>query len=160
MNEKHGMVDASLLMSSLITAAMLVSVLFYVLIAVLLLRRGQLFLVSGVSLLEPALAAAAVLGAVGGPWFFRMRVRGLEEASRSTAPELTLERLQRARIVGLALAETAAIFGLVLTLVTGRSVWCFGLAALSVAAMLTLWPRRGQLERVAFPGEARPIEPD
>jgi len=150
----------SLLTSVLITLAMMVSVVIYVPVAIFFVRSGQTFATAETPGLHGVLLGAAMLCAAGGLGFFRMQTKPLFEDSRATSPELVLTRLLRARIVGLALAETAAILGLVLTLTTGNIRWSVALSLISLATMAALWPRRRQLERLVLPGEVRAIEPN
>ncbi len=159
MDERHRALRNSLLISVLITLAMMGSIVIYVLFAALFLKAGQSFAVPGGAGLHTALAAAALLCAVGGPGYFRMQSRALGKGSRGSSAELALTRLLRARIIGLALAETAAILGLVQALTSGDIRWSVALSLVALAAMAVLWPRRRQLEAIALPGEVRAIEP-
>ncbi|NOZ93960.1 MAG: hypothetical protein GXP47_04340 [Acidobacteria bacterium] len=159
MDERHRTLRNSLLISVLVTLAMMGSVIIYMLVAAFFVGQGQTVAVPGGPGLHAALLAAALLCAVGGPAYFRMQRRGLTGDPRGTPAGLALVRLLRARIVGLALAETAAVLGLVQTLTTGDIRWSAALSLLALAAMAFLWPRRRQLERITFPDEVQAIEP-
>jgi len=160
MEEPKRMLRAALATSILITIAIMGSVVIYTLVAVLFVNQGQIFALPGGPGLRAGLLGAALLCAAGGPAFFRMQKATLKDSAGDMPPQVALARLLRARIIGLALAETAAILGLVLTLTTGDVRWSFILGLVSLASMAALWPRRRELEGLAFPGEAPAIEPD
>ncbi len=160
MNEGNQTLQGNLLISLLITTAFMASVLIYVFLAMFLVSRGQTFPEAGGRGLQAMLVTAAVFGAAGAVGTFRIQMTALASGTQSLPPEIALSRLLRARIIGLALAESAAIMGLVLTLISNDINWSLALSALALGVMAYLWPRRRQLERIVIPGEVRPIEPD
>jgi len=159
LNGKDRVIQASYMVSVAIALGMVLSVAVYVFVALLLVGKGQVFIVPEGGSLRLVLVAAAVLSAAGGVGIFRTQRSALTGATHSLSPEEALSRLLRARIVGLALAETAAIMGLVLTLTTAEMSWSYALSGLALGAMVLLWPKRRQLERAALPEEVRSIEP-
>ena len=60
-------------------------------------------------------------------------------------PEQTLQRYQTSVIAGFAVRESAAIFGLVATFLTGNMVWVAALAVAAALAMISGWPRKQAL---------------
>jgi hypothetical protein len=77
-------------------------------------------------------------------------------ASRGTPAE-RLDGYRTAAIVAFALREATALFGLVLTLLTGDVRWCLALSALAALAMAVGWPRRSEMERLVADPDTRPI---
>jgi len=59
--------------------------------------------------------------------------------------------------VSFAMRESAAIIGLVISLLTGDLRWCLALSAAAVLAMLLGFPRRADMVRLAGDPAAAPI---
>lgn len=62
-------------------------------------------------------------------------------------PDRALATFRTGTIVGFALREAAALFGLVIAITTGRPLWCYALAAAALLAMAGAWPSQSRLER-------------
>ena len=154
-----GELDSCLRVATIVTVAMMASVGVYVILAAVLVDRGEIpFQPAGMlpSLLPAALVAAAVLLVVAAQALYRMqlaRLRGLAGAAGALA------EYRRTHLIGLALSESAAIFGLVLTLLWGALLWCYALAALALVSMAALWPNRSRLQELLTPAGRAPIEP-
>jgi len=56
---------------------------------------------------------------------------------------------RRAKLVGFAFREAAAVLGLLIGLFTGNPSWCYALVAATLVAMALAWPSRDGLLRVA-----------
>jgi hypothetical protein len=69
--------------------------------------------------------------------------------------EDAIGRYGKAKLVGFAFREAAAVLGLLLFLFTGRPAWAYALAAATLVAMALAWPSRRELERVVG-GPGRP----
>jgi F0F1-type ATP synthase membrane subunit c/vacuolar-type H+-ATPase subunit K len=54
-----------------------------------------------------------------------------------------------AMIIAFALREAVALFGLMLSLLSGDVRWCFGFGLVALVSMLLGWPRRSEIERLA-----------
>jgi len=63
--------------------------------------------------------------------------------------ERVLAEYRKAKIIGFAFREAAAVLGLMVALFTGDPAWCYGLSAATLVAMALAWPSREGLERVA-----------
>lgn len=101
---------------------------------------------------EPAGLPGSVSTALGVAGFALLLIapvveRKLREASRGAAPAEAVAAFRRATVVGFALREAAALFGLLIAIFTGEPLWCFGLALAALVAMIAAWPSRGKLER-------------
>lgn len=74
----------------------------------------------------------------------------MEGATRRQRPEegmlASLEHFRLGTLMAFMLREGAAIVGLMLALLTGNPNWCYGLAAVTMVAMIWGWPRREDLE--------------
>lgn len=71
----------------------------------------------------------------------------IRESGRGAAPAQALSVFRTATVVGFALREAAALFGLLIAVLTGEPFWCFALSAAALVAMIAAWPTRGKLER-------------
>jgi hypothetical protein len=75
--------------------------------------------------------------------------RKVRESARGTTPAGAVNAFRVSTVVGFALREAAAVLGLVLAILTGNPLWCYGLSAAALAAMMLGWPTRDKLERFA-----------
>ena len=148
-----------LVVSLAIAGAMSASMVLYPAVAWFVVESGSGPGVQVPSLLAPVLTAMGLTSAVGGVVFFRGRLRRIRRRADTTAPPELRARLLGARIVGLAMVEVLAIFGLILTLLTGELWWSLGSGGLALAASLLLWPTRRQLAELSGPDPSAPIEP-
>ena len=90
----------------------------------------------------PLALVEALLTALGSaPLLSRLVMRG-SGATAEEDPEHLLNRYQTSVIVGFAVRESAAVFGLVATFLTGNMLWVAVLGAAAVCAMLAAWPRK------------------
>jgi hypothetical protein len=151
----HHSIAGFLRTTTLICAAILVAVPIYCVVAYLALSQSPGGFVSDVPptvvwiLAAVAVAQIPVASVVSG-------ALTKSAAARATAGG-RLAGWRTATIVGFAVREATAIMGLVVTLVTGDLRWCLGLGALSAAAMLLAWPKRGEAEALACDPVAAPI---
>ncbi len=133
----------------IVCAALLVSLVIYVVLASFLVEQEG-FVVAGdlPPVLPPLLAAigVAMLGiAQVIPSLIARQARATSDVGER------LRTAQTATIIGMALRESTAIFGLVITLLTGEIVWVLALAGLSALAMVVNWPRRSQFQSATGP---------
>lgn len=73
----------------------------------------------------------------------------IRAAGAGREPDQTVAAFRTATIVGFALREAAAVFGLVIAITTGEAVWCYALSAAAILAMAGAWPSQSRLERFA-----------
>jgi len=149
------LVDASARITIVLCLAILASIPFYVAVAWMV--AGQRANASGGGLSEVlvwALAAVgiALLAAAQAVWATLKR----GAAARPTPAE-RLASYRTATIVSFAMRESAAIIGLVISLLTGDLRWCLALSAAAVLAMLLGFPLRAHMVRLAGDPAAAPI---
>jgi len=149
------LVDASAQVTIVICFAILASIPFYVAVAWMV--AGQYPGASGGGLpavLFWVLAAVgiALLAAAQAVWAAMKR----GAAARPTPAE-RLASYRTAAIVSFAMRESAAIIGLVISLLTGDLRWCLALSAAAVLAMLLGFPRSADMVRLAGDPAAAPI---
>lgn len=98
----------------------------------------------------PLLAAIfAVLSAghlVLAQLLFASRARAAEKLP---TPEERLASYRVAVIIAFAIREAVALYGLVLTLLSGDPRWCLGFGVVALVSMALGWPRRSEMERLA-----------
>jgi hypothetical protein len=63
-------------------------------------------------------------------------------------PEVVLAAYSRATLVSFAILETAALAGLLVALTSGSATYGVVLCLFSLLAMLTRWPRAGEVDRL------------
>lgn len=73
----------------------------------------------------------------------------IKAAGAGKAPDRSLAAFRTATVVGFALREAAAVFGLVIAVTTGDPLWCYVLSAAALVAMAGAWPSQSRLERFA-----------
>lgn len=146
---------------SIICAAILMSVPVYAIIAILLNGSGAGgFPPEAVPRpVVPVLVVAAALLLLSAPSIGRAVRRPSRDMTggATDSPAHRLERFRTGHIMAFALRETAAILGLVVTLVTGNVNWVLGLGAAAMIAMLLGWPRRADARRLVK-SDAAPLE--
>ncbi len=88
----------------------------------------------------------------------RQPAAGSGAGAGSEPPDLetALATYRRAKVIGYAFREAAAVFGLLLALFTGNPVWCYALVALTLVAMALAWPSRNGLLRAT----GRSVQPE
>jgi hypothetical protein len=149
------LVDATVRVTTVICIAILASIPLYVAIAWIVVGQGAGELGGG---LPPVLIWA--LGAVGIVVLVVAQAMWAAMKGSAAARPTPAERVasyRTAAVVSFALRESAAIIGLVITMLTGDLRWCVGLAAAAVLAMLLGWPRRADMQRLAGDPAAAPI---
>jgi hypothetical protein len=144
-------VEGTLTQVRVIAGALAGSVVVYAVLAWLVTGRG-----GGEAIGLPGMAVA-VLAALGAFDLLLAPVieRALLANAGGEAMDRALAEYRKAKVVGFAFREAAAIFGLLIALFTGQPLWCYGLAAATLIAMALAWPSREELERVAR-GAVRP----
>ena len=134
--------------TNIIAAAILASVPIYMAIAWLV--APTVATSSSSDDLAPMLAGIfAVLSAghlVLAQLLFASRVRAAETLP---TPEERLASYRVAVIIAFALREAVALYGLVLTFLSGDIRWCLGFGAVALVSMVLGWPRRSAMERLA-----------
>ncbi len=66
----------------------------------------------------------------------------------TAAVEERIVKFKAATIVGFALRESAAVIGLMITMLTGDFRWVAALGSLTILAMLLAFPKRSHLEKL------------
>lgn len=102
---------------------------------------------------QPARLPLAVIGVLAALALFDLVVAPLIERHLAGGGgggdlDAALATYRRAKIVGFAFREAAAVLGLLITLFTGNPLWCFALVAATLVAMAVAWPSRDELMRV------------
>jgi len=143
------------LLLQLICGAFLVSVAVYVLVARLVMGKAPA-LAPLPELLPWILAGVAVLALLSAQPLGALMARNAES---QPTPEARQAGYRQAVVVAFAVRESAAIFGLVLTLLTGDLSWVLILAAAAVLAMVIGWPRRAQFDRLGRSDTEAPPPP-
>ena len=77
---------------------------------------------------------------------FTSRVRAAEKLP---TPEERLASYRVAVIIAFALREAVALYGLVLSFLSGDPSWSSGFGAVALVSMIFGWPRRSTMERLA-----------
>ncbi len=140
-----------------ISGAMLAALMVYVVVGWALVHHRSPVLEDEPSgLLVGVLCGLAVLLLLGAHLLVRGRVRGLTAAPPAAAA--VVDAYIQANIFAFALREAVGLFGLVLTILSGRELWVVLFATLAAADMLIAWPRRGAI--AAALGEDTPVEPE
>jgi len=149
-------VESAVRSTTLVCAAIVVSVPIYVAVAWVLASTGSSASVGGElpGILFWVLAVVAVAQLLIAQVVWGVMVRS---ASRKPAAVERLAAYRTATVVAFALRESTALIGLVLTLLGGDQRWCLGLSALAVVAMLLSWPRRADMVRLAADPATLPI---
>lgn len=149
------LVDASAQVTIVICIAILASIPCYVAVAWMV--AGQRADASGGGL-PPILfwtlgaVGIALLAAAQAVWAAMK-----QGAATRPTPVERLASYRTAAIVSFAMRESAAIVGLVISLLTGDLRWCLALSAAAVLAMLLGFPRRAEMVRLAGDPASAPI---
>jgi hypothetical protein len=146
--------DQSARMITLIAAALVISVLVYMAIAWFVAPTTA---VSNedtqfIQLMAAILAIVSLGHLVAAQMLFAIRVRAAEKLP---APEQRLGSYRAAIILSFALREAVAVYGLILSFLSGDARWCFGFGAVALASMLLGWPKRSAMDRLG--SEVPPI---
>ena len=83
---------------------------------------------------------------VAAQMLFAIRVRAAEKLP---TPEQRLGSYRVAFILSFALREAVAVYGLILSFLSGDARWCLGFGAVAAISMLLGWPKRSAMERLA-----------
>jgi hypothetical protein len=157
----QGSITRALSVAIVLATAMMTSVLIYLVIAAVLVSQGARAMPAGTampSLLPPVLAVVAVMMLVAAEVLYRMQLGQLRARTAPADPDEILKGYRQTLLVSLALRESTAIFGLVLTLLSGSLWWCAAFAAASLVAMALIWPTRRLLEELVSI-DSPPISP-
>jgi hypothetical protein len=144
-------IEATLTQVRLIAGALAVSVLVYALLAGLVTGRAGGEPIGLPTMAVLVLAALGVLDLLLAPFI----ERALLANAGGQGADRALGEYRKAKLVGFAFREAAAIFGLLIALFTRQPAWCYALAAATLVAMALAWPSRGELEQVTR-GAVRP----
>lgn len=106
-------------------------------------------------ILVAVLAAFAVFDLLVAPVIERSLAPRVGPGAGADELAQALARYRRAKILGFAFREAAAVLGLIISLFTGEAAWCYALGAATLVAMAVAWPSREALERAAR-GSVRP----
>jgi hypothetical protein len=94
-------------------------------------------------------AAVALALLVAAPLVRRKTLAKASATMRADERDTTAsENYRLATLLAFMLREGAAIVGLMLTIATGEPMWTYALAAITIVAMFTGWPRREELEEM------------
>jgi len=100
-----------------------------------------------------AILAIVSLGhLVAAQMLFAIRVRAAEKLP---TPEQRLGSYRIAIILSFALREAVAVYGLILSFLSGDARWSLGFGAVAAISMLLGWPKRSAMERLG--SEVPPI---
>ena len=105
-----------------------------------------------VQTLAAILAVVSLGHLVAAQILFAIRVRAAEKLP---TPEQRLGSYRAAIILSFALREAVAVYGLILSFLSGDARWCLGFGAVAVVSMLLGWPNRGVMDRLG--SEVPPI---
>jgi len=143
-----------------ICGALMWSVLIYVGLAWFLGRQGAAGNMTKAlpAALPGALLVAAALLLLASNRVPRMMLARAAEPDEAGGAIVPIQAVQSAYVVGFALRETVAIFGLVLTLTSGDMIWVLALSAVAILAMVAGWPTRSRVEAHLDVGSG-PLEP-
>ena len=139
----------------IICAALVGSVLFYGVLAWFLLAQGAIGPgeEGGPGPFVPyVLAALGFCALVAAPVVSSAVFRSGGGGKETPDPEQMLARYQTSVIVGFAVRESAAVFGLVATFLTGDLIWVGVLGLAASLAMIAAWPRREKVQSVLRTG--------
>ncbi len=81
------------------------------------------------------------------------------QKARGSGSRGLYQAIAQSHIVGVALRESAVIFGLVATFVTGSMLWVGGMGLFTLLALLATWPTRARLQLLVGMDGTTPIEP-
>jgi F0F1-type ATP synthase membrane subunit c/vacuolar-type H+-ATPase subunit K len=99
-----------------------------------------------IPLLAMLFAVVSVVQLAAAYLVFSARVRAAAEQDTS---EERLAGYRVAMIIAFALREAVAIYGLMLSLLSGDARWCIGFGLVALVSMVLGWPRRSEIDRLA-----------
>jgi hypothetical protein len=99
-----------------------------------------------IRLVAGVLAALSAGHLVAARVLFATRLRAAEKLS---TPEQRLGGYRVAVIIAFAVREAVALYGLVLSFLSGDPIWCIGFGAVALMSMLLSWPKRPEMERLS-----------
>ncbi len=143
----------------LIQFAILNATVLYVVVAWMVTRSSEPALEGATPEWLPHVLAALGLAALvaAGP-VSKLLMRS-QKARSGSGPQGLRQAIMQSHIIGAAIRESAAIYGLVATFVTGSMLWVGGMSLLTVLALLATWPTRSRLQPLVGIDETAPIEP-
>jgi hypothetical protein len=142
----------------LIYGGLIAAVLIYVAVAWLAVAQGNVQAQPLPDLLVAVLVGLAGADLLAGPAIRQILLKQVDgSGGEIPGPEAGM-KIQRAYVAGAAVTEAAAVFGLILTFLSGRVVWTVVLSAAVVVALLASWPSRSKVRSLlGIPG--MPLEP-
>jgi len=99
-----------------------------------------------IQMMAAILAIVSLGHLVAAQMLFAIRVRAAEKLP---TPEQRLGSYRVAVILSFALREAVAVYGLVLSFLSGDARWALGFGAVAAISMLLGWPKRSAMERLA-----------
>lgn len=146
--------DQLVRMNTLIAAALVASVVVYIAVAWLIAPTAAAPSqdTEYIQLIAAILAVLSLGHLVAAQTLFAIRARA---AAKLPTPEQRLGAYRVALILSFALREAVAVFGLVLSFLSGDARWCLGFGAVALISMLMGWPKRSEMNRLA--SEVPPI---
>jgi len=105
-----------------------------------------------IQMMAAILAVVSLGHLVAAQMLFAIRVRATEKLP---TPEQRLSSYRVAIILSFALREAVAIYGLILSFLSGDARWALGFGAVSAMSMLLSWPKRSTIKRLG--SEVPPI---
>lgn len=141
-------IDERMRILTIICAALVGSVVIYGAVGWFLLTQGGIApggILSEVPIVPYILAALGLGALIFAPIVTSLMLKQGGNQPDPGNPEPALMRYQSSVIVGFAVRESAAVMGLVATILTGSVIWIVALSTATVAAMLMAWPRRENL---------------
>ena len=156
-DERHQHIKARFATIQIIAAAMLGSVFIYGAIAALGFVPPQAN--PGNQMIVPVLVGMGAMQLVFAPVIRKVlfRPKLSEDPEKNVSAVLT--SYFTSRVVGLALWESVAIFGLVIYFLSGNTTWCLTLCAATVLAMVLGWPKLSEVED-ALANQSRSFRPE
>lgn len=105
-----------------------------------------------IQMMAAILAIVSLGHLVAAQMLFAIRVRAAEKLP---SPEQRLGSYRVAIILSFALREAVAVYGLILSFLSGDARWALGFGAVAAISMLLGWPKRSAMERLG--SEVPPI---
>lgn len=139
--------DQFIRLINIIAAAIVASVLVYMVIAWVVAPTvaetgGDAELIQ---MMAAILAIVSLGHFVAAQMLFAIRVRAAEKLP---TPEQRLGSYRVAIILSFALREAVAVYGLILSFLSGDARWALGFGAVAAMSMLLGWPKRSTMERL------------
>ena len=139
---------------NLIAVALVASVLVYMVVAwfVAPTTTAESGNAEFIQFMAAILAVVSLGHLVAAQMLFAIRAR---VAAKQPTPEQRLGSYRIAIILSFALREAVAVYGLILSFLSGDARWCLGFGAVAVVSMLLGWPKRSAIDRLG--SEVPPI---